>query len=596
MTIEIVLVLCIALAAIVLFATEKLRMDTVALLVLGGLAVAGLVTPEQAVSGFSNPATITVASMFVLAAGLQNSGALSGIGRLLGRAKSPFLFLLVLFAILAVVAPFVNNTAVVAVFMPIVMTAASGIGMPASKALIPLSYVSQMAGVCTLVGTSTNLLVNGMAKDLGHPGFSMFEFTPLGVICMAAGCLYLLTFGRWLLPDTSATQMVENHELGKYVTELRVMSESSLIGVSVEEAKLGETFGVYVMELLRDDEEVWSPRSQVLQEGDVLLARGDWSKLDELRQEAGLELNPQFKRRLRRMSVDGDKESEPVSQVVTEVMIAPRSRLVGSTLTMLDWRWRHDAIVLAIHRRGQILREQLKDVRLNVGDVLLMLTTEPEMGALRQDSNLIVLSERDAQPARGWRAPFALATMAVVITVSALGWLPISITALVGAVAMTLAGCLDADGVYDAIDWPIIILLAGLMPLGVAMSETGAAEFIVQNTIGLVREAGPLVVLAVLYLMALLLTEFMSNAAAAVLLTPIGMSTARMLDVDPTPFLIAVTFAASTSFATPVGYQTNTMVYSAGGYRFVDFLKVGLPLNLIFWVLGVIFIPRFWPF
>ncbi|WP_353173950.1 SLC13 family permease [Paracandidimonas soli] len=596
MTIEIVLVLCIALAAIVLFATEKLRMDTVALLVLGGLAVAGLVTPEQAVSGFSNPATITVASMFVLAAGLQNSGALSGIGRLLGRAKSPFLFLLVLFAVLAVVAPFVNNTAVVAVFMPIVMTAASGIGMPASKALIPLSYVSQMAGVCTLVGTSTNLLVNGMAKDLGHPGFSMFEFTPLGVICMAAGCLYLLTFGRWLLPDTSATQMVENHELGKYVTELRVMSESSLIGVSVEEAKLGETFGVYVMELLRDDEEVWSPRSQVLQEGDVLLARGDWSKLDELRQEAGLELNPQFKRRLRRMSVDGDKESEPVSQVVTEVMIAPRSRLVGSTLTMLDWRWRHDAIVLAIHRRGQVLREQLKDVRLNVGDVLLMLTTEPEMGALRQDSNLIVLSERDAQPARGWRAPFALATMAVVITVSALGWLPISITALVGAVAMTLAGCLDADGVYDAIDWPIIILLAGLMPLGVAMSETGAAEFIVQNTIGLVREAGPLVVLAVLYLMALLLTEFMSNAAAAVLLTPIGMSTARMLDVDPTPFLIAVTFAASTSFATPVGYQTNTMVYSAGGYRFVDFLKVGLPLNLIFWVLGVIFIPRFWPF
>ncbi|MFC3340099.1 SLC13 family permease [Paracandidimonas soli] len=596
MTIEIVLVLCIALAAIVLFATEKLRMDTVALLVLGGLAVAGLVTPEQAVSGFSNPATITVASMFVLAAGLQNSGALSGIGRLLGRAKSPFLFLLVLFAVLAVVAPFVNNTAVVAVFMPIVMTAASGIGMPASKALIPLSYVSQMAGVCTLVGTSTNLLVNGMAKDLGHPGFSMFEFTPLGVICMAAGCLYLLTFGRWLLPDTSASQMVENHELGKYVTELRVMPESSLIGVSIEEAKLGETFGVYVMELLRDDEEVWSPRSQVLQEGDVLLARGDWSKLDELRQEAGLELNPQFKRRLRRMSVDGDKESEPVSQVVTEVMIAPRSRLVGSTLTMLDWRWRHDAIVLAIHRRGQVLREQLKDVRLNVGDVLLMLTTEPEMGALRQDSNLIVLSERDAQPARGWRAPFALATMAVVITVSALGWLPISITALVGAVAMTLAGCLDADGVYDAIDWPIIILLAGLMPLGVAMSETGAAEFIVQNTIGLVREAGPLVVLAVLYLMALLLTEFMSNAAAAVLLTPIGMSTARMLDVDPTPFLIAVTFAASTSFATPVGYQTNTMVYSAGGYRFVDFLKVGLPLNLIFWVLGVIFIPRFWPF
>jgi len=196
----------------------------------------------------------------------------------------------------------------------------------------------------------------------------------------------------------------------------------------------------------------------------------------------------------------------------------------------------------------------------------------------------------------GWRAPFALITMIMVIAISAIGWAPIAITALVGAVAMTLAGCLDADEVYDAIDWRIIILLAGLLPLGVAMSQSGAAEFVVANTLGLVSDFGPLVVLAVLYLMALLLTEFMSNAAAAVILTPIGMSTAKLMGVDPTPFLIAVTFAASTSFATPVGYQTNTMVYSAGGYRFVDFIKVGLPLNLIFWVLGVIFIPIFWPF
>jgi di/tricarboxylate transporter len=196
----------------------------------------------------------------------------------------------------------------------------------------------------------------------------------------------------------------------------------------------------------------------------------------------------------------------------------------------------------------------------------------------------------------GWRAPFALATMVLVIGISAIGWAPIAITALVGAVAMTLSGCLEADEVYDAVDWRIIILLAGLLPLGIAMSQSGAAEFIVANTLGMASSFGPLVVLAVLYLMALLLTEFMSNAAAAVILTPIGMSTAHLLGVSATPFLIAVTFAASTSFATPVGYQTNTMVYNAGGYRFVDFIKVGLPLNLIFWVLGVIFIPVFWPF
>ncbi|WP_185267332.1 SLC13 family permease [Halopseudomonas xiamenensis] len=589
MTIEIALVLGIALVAIVLFATEKLRIDAVALLVLSGLAILGLVNPGQALSGFSNQATITVAAMFILAAGLQNSGALSGIGRLLSQAKSPLLFLLTLFGVLAVVAPFVNNTAVVAVFMPIVMAATASIGMSASKALIPLSYVSQMAGVCTLVGTSTNLLVNAMARDLGHAGFSMFEFTPLGVICMIAGCFYLLTIGRWLLPDTRATELVEHYELGKYITELRVMPDSSLIGTSVGEAKLGEEYGVYVLELLRGEEKVWSPRSQVLEEGDVLIARGDWSKLDELKNQTGLEINSEFKLRQRTLE-------EGTQQVLTEVMIAPRSRLIGSSLALLDRRWQHNATVLAIHRRGEVLRKQLKEVRLNVGDVLLMLTPESEMAGLRQDTNVIVLSQRDQDKPMGWRAPFALVTMALVIGISALGWAPIAITALIGAVAMTLAGCLEADEVYDAIDWRIIILLAGLLPLGVAMSQSGAAEFIVANTLGMVSSFGPLVVLAVLYLMALLLTEFMSNAAAAVILTPIGMSTATLLGVDPTPFLIAVTFAASTSFATPVGYQTNTMVYSAGGYKFTDFIKVGLPLNLIFWVLGVIFIPVFWPF
>lgn len=588
MTLEIITVLFIAVLAVALFATEKLPMDAIALLVLSALAVTGLVDAGQALSGFSNPATITVAAMFVLAAGLQNSGALSGIGNLLGRAKSPLQFLLILFLVLAVIAPFVNNTAVVAVFMPIVMAATASIGMSASKALIPLSYVSQMAGVCTLVGTSTNLLVNGMAKDLGHPGFGMFEFTSLGVICFAAGCFYLLTIGRWLLPDARGTELVEHYELGKYITELRVMPESSLIGTTVGEAKLSEEFGVYVLELLRGDEKVWSPKSQTLQEGDVLLARGDWSQLDELRKKAGLEVNAEFKLKQRSF--------EEVDQVLTEVMIAPRSRIVGSTLGMLDPGWHHNTTSLGIHRRGQILREELRNVQLRVGDILLMLIPESEMPALRKDRNVIVLSERQPDKSGGWRAPFALITMALVIGISAIGWVPIPITALVGAVAMTLAGCLDAEDVYESIDWRIIILLAGLLPLGVAMSQTGAAEFLVKHTIGLVSSLGPVTVLAVLYLMALLLTEFMSNAAAAVLLTPIGMSTAKMMDVDATPFLIAVTFAASTSFATPVGYQTNTMVYGAGGYRFIDFVKVGLPLNLIFWVLGVIFIPIFWPF
>jgi di/tricarboxylate transporter len=588
MTLQILLVLGITLVAVYLFATEKLRMDMVAVLVLATLAILDLVSPQQALSGFSNPATITVASMFVLAAGLQNSGALSGVGWLFSRTKSPFLFLLLLFALLALIAPFVNNTAVVAVFMPLVIAATARIGMPASKALIPLSFVSQMAGVCTLVGTSTNLLVNGIAKDLGHPGFSMFEFTPLGLICLAAGCVYLLIFGRWLLPDTRTSEFVEHYELGKFLTELRVMPGSRLIGKSIEEMKLGEENGVFVLELLRGNTKVWSPQTQTLKEDDILLARGDWSKLLELTRKAGLEINSQFKFKARLL--------DDMEQVVTEVMIAPNSRAADRTLEALDRSWNHNAVVLAIQRRGEVLREKLKDVRLDVGDILLLITASSEVAALRRDPDVVVLSEREAAKPKGWRGAFALVTMALVIGISAIGWVPIAITSLVGAVAMTLAGCLHADEVYEAIDWRIVVLMAGLLPLGVAMSQTGAAGFIVEHTIGLVRDLGPHVVLAVMYLVALLLAELMSNSAAAVLLTPIGISTAHMLGVDATPFLIAVTFSASTSFLTPVGYQTNTMVYTAGGYRFTDFVKVGLPLNLIFWILGVIFIPRFWPF
>ena len=546
MTVEIALVLGIALVAILLFATEKLRIDAVALLVLSALAILGLVSPGEALGGFSNQATITVAAMFILAAGLDNSGALSGIGRLLGQARSPLTFLLVLFGVLAAIAPFVNNTAVVAVFMPLVMTAAAGIGMSASKALIPLSYVSQMAGVCTLVGTSTNLLVNAMARDLGHPGFSMFEFTPLGVICFVVGCIYLLTLGRWLLPDARATELAEQYELGKYITELRVLPDSSLIGVSVGEAKLGEEFGVFVLELLRGDEKVWSPRAQILEEGDILIARGDWSKLDHLRVEAGLEINTEFQFRTQTLE-------EGTEQVLTEVLIAPRSRVIGSSLALLDRRWRHNATVLAIHRRGQILRKQLKDVRLDVGDVLLMLTPEAEMPALRNDPNVIVLSERGADKPAGWRAPFALATMALVIGISAIGWAPIAITSSprqhAAAVWMRTRSMTPSLAHHHTV--PGCCRWASPWP-------ERAAEFIAANTsalgaVGRWSAGGALSV-------ALLLTEFMSNAAAAVFHTH---HVHRQCPRCGRHLLIAVTFAASTSFATPVGYQTNTMVYSA---------------------------------
>ncbi|MFA7387792.1 MAG: SLC13 family permease, partial [Thiohalobacteraceae bacterium] len=358
---------------------------------------------------------------------------------------------------------------------------------------------------------------------------------------------------------------------------------------SVEEARLAARFDVFVLELLRDGKKLWSPRSQTLQTGDILLARGDWARLDALREEAGLEIEAEFKFKDRQLRKDANL-------VLTEVMIAPNSRVEGLDMEAVDRIWRHNATVLAIQRRGQVLREKIKDVALAVGDILLMIVPENEMQMLRRDKNVIVLSRRGASKPNGWRAPFALVTMALVIGVSAVGWMPIALSSMLGAAVMVMAGCLSGDDVYEAVDWRIIILLACLLPLGVAMSQSGAAEFLVRHLIGLVQPFGPWVVLAMLYLAVLILSEVMSHAAAAVLLTPIAMSTAHLMGVDATPFLIAVTFAAGTSFATPVGYQTNTMVYNAGGYRFVDFMKVGLPLNLIFWLIGIVMIPKLWPF
>ena len=588
MTLEIFLVLLITVTSMVLFISEKLRIDAIAVLVLVSLTLLNLISPAQALSGFSNPATITVAAMFVLAAGLQNSGALNSIQKLLGAARSPLQFLLMLFGLIGLIAPFVNNTAVVAIFIPIVIGASLKIGLAPSKTLIPLSYVAQMAGVFTLIGSSTNLLVNSVAKDLGHPGFSMFEFLPLAAICAVVGCLYLLTVGRWLLPNVRSADLENLYEFGHYISELKVTEDSKLLGTTVEQAQLSQNYNVYVLELLRDGEKYWSPRSEELQEGDILLTRGYWSDIETLKDEQKLDFNTQTDFQLK-----GEKQDK---SVLAEVMIAPQSRAAGRLLAVLNRSWRYNASVMGVQRRGHVVRNQLNSLRLRIGDILLLTLPEKDLAALRKDKSVIVISQRQKIQKYGWRAPFAILTMAAVVAVSALGWLPIALSALTGAVIMTLAGCINADDVYESTDWSIVILIAGLLPLGIAMSSSGAAEFLVDNSIGLVSHLGPHVVLAVLYLMALTLGELMSNSAAAVLLTPIGFSTAQLMGADPTPFLIAITFAASTSFLTPVGYQTNMMVYSAGGYKFSDFFKVGLPLNMIFWILGVIFIPVFWPF
>lgn len=599
---EIVLVFLILAGALTLFITEKFRVDLTALLVLGALLLVavigqqtGWIDPAKWISvrdgfaGFSNSAVLTVAAMLVLSSGLERTGALHVVGRALGRlSRRPALLLLVMMVLAGGMSAFVNNTAAVAVLLPVVLAVCSRRELPASRFLIPLSFAAQFGGVCTLIGTSTNLLVASIAEKAGLAPLRMFEFTPLGLCMMVAGIVYLMVFGRWLLPARRGGELVETYQLREYLTEIRVMPESPLVGKTVRESGFGERHDVTVLEIVRERRKIWSFLQEPMRAGDLLLVQGKLQSLLELRASAGIEIEPEFKLR--------DAEFASPDTVLVEALVAPRSLLAGRTLAESDFRRRFDMIVLAVQRQGQVLRDKLVELRLRFGDALLLLVQRGDLARLRANRQLIVLSEVDATTTQPGKALLATSIIAVAVILAATNVVPILVGALLGGLLLILTRCLTIEQVYEAIDWQVIVLLAALLPLGLAMERSGAARLLAQQIMRFTGDAGPAVVLAAIYLVTAILTEFMSNNAAAVLIAPIAISTAANLGVDARPFLVAVVFAASTSFSTPVGYQTNTMVYSAGGYRFSDFLKIGVPLNLLFWVLAVWLIPRFWPF
>ncbi len=602
MSFEIVLVLLIAAGAVWLFTTEKFRPDLVALMVLGSLVVVGLfqhltdwirperwITPEEGISGFSNPATITVAAMFVLSAGLQKTGAVASAAFAMKRLGDyPTLLLLGMMLTVGLVSAFINNTAAVAVFLPLVLAASAGGKVSASRLLIPLSFASQFGGVCTLIGTSTNLLVSSISERAGHGAFALFEFAPLGGVMFAAGSLYLLICSRWLLPERRGEQLTENYQLGNYITELRVRPESRLVGRTVEASQFGRKEDVTVLEILRGGETLFAPRHEPVQAGDVLLVRGGARELMEAKTAWRLDIAPEFKLR--------DAALEAADLELAEVLVAPGSRLIDRTLAEVEFHRHTRAIVLAIRAREETVRTKLNQVRLGFGDALLLLGPRDDLARLRADSSVLVLQQVEEPSLRRGKVPVAVGIIAAVVALAAFDVMPILVSAIVGCIALVVTRCLTLEEAYGAIDWKVIFLLAGVLPLGLAMEKSGAAGLLARLTLGVAGPFGPVAVLAALYLLTAVLTEFMSNNATAVLMSPIALSMAAALGVDAKPLLMAVCFAASTSFATPVGYQTNTMVLHPGGYRYTDFLRIGIPLNLIFWGLAVYFIPYLWPF
>lgn len=589
--ISIIITVVVIIITVALFIHGKLRIELIAICALLVLLVTGTLTPQQALSGFANPATATIAAMFVVSAGLVRTGLVQWVARHLDRLidRNETRLILVICVVVAVLSAFLINTAVVAIFIPIVIVLAHSRRIPSSRVLIPLSYASQFGGVCTLVGTSTNMLVNGIAIGRDLRPFGFFEFAPLGLVMVVAGTLYLLATSRWLLPKRKGEpEQVDKYRLADYLAELQVLGDSLLVGKTWEQGRVSRDTGIELSNLMREGKAVSRPVRTRIRPGDLLLLHGHIEQIMAMEHKYGLEMMKNVRVR--------DQQLRSNETQLVEILIPPVSNLIGRTLATSDFFRRYRASILAVQRRGHVLRDRLADIELSSGDTLLLQGHKDDVVRLMNSAHVVVTNELTDLYFRKDRAIAAVLVTITLVVLAAFNIIPIMVAAGIGAVGMVLTRCLTIEEVYNAIDWKIIFLLGGIIPLGIAVESSGAALLLADTVLQPILEWGALPLLAATYIITAILTELMSNNATAAVLAPIIIVLAGAINADPRPFLVAITFAASTSFATPVGYQTNTMVYAPGGYRFVDFTRIGLPLNIIFWVLAVVLIPLLWPF
>jgi len=592
-SLEIVLVLLILAAALVVFALDVFPVDFVAFGLIAVFLLLGPVldlTPQDALAGFSNSATITVLAMFILSGAVYRTGMVNVVAhhvlRLAGGSYTRQLVAIVLLA--GPVAAFINNTPVVAILIPVLIKMAREYGRSPSKLLIPLSYCAQMAGVVTLIGTSTNILASSLAEGAGVGGFTLFEFSSIGLVVFAVGVGYLLLVGRHLLPERRAEgDAAERYHVREFLTEVAVEEDYPHVGCTLAQCDLGRQLGIQVVGIVRGGRLLSFPlASHEIQTGDVLLIQADREQLLRIRDTVrGLNIEPET-----RLSDHGLKSEEGG---LLEVVIGPNSKLIGGTLVSTDFRNRYGCTVVAMQKHGEILRRPLANVRLSFGDTLLLQGDRHALQAIQRDPTFISAEGEPQELYRKEKIPLTVAILAGVVVFAALG-VPILTAAVTGCVLMVLTGCLKPHELHASIRWDVIFLLAGLIPLGIALEKTGGADLVGQ----LMAEVGaivpPVAVLMVFYLVVTLLTNLISNSAAVVVFVPVGIATAQGLGLDPRAFVLAIMFAASTSFMTPIGYQTNTMVYGPGGYKFLDFARVGAPLNLVLAIVTPLLIAALW--
>lgn len=592
MTPEIALTLGIILLAIVLFATEKLRVDVIALIVLLTVGLTGLVSPEEIFTGFANPAVITVWAVYMVSGGLFKTGVADilgrGILRLAGTSEARLIAVIMLTC--GIMSGFMNNVGATAVLLPVVVGISRRTKVPVSRLLIPLAFSSLLGGKLTLIGTPANILGTGILAARGLPTFGFFDFAPIGAIFLSTGVVYMLLVGRRLLPVRPAPDDERTiSQLRGYVSEVSVAADSRLAGQTLVESRLGAEYELMVLAIERDGNVHTNlhPDTRV-QAGDLLMVEGAVEKLIQARDALHL-------------VIDVERTAELEQQLDTgkvhliEATLAPASRMVDQTLSEIEFRNRYGFSVLAIWRHGEVITQRLRDVQLKFGDALLLQGPRHRMPALQEGDDFLVLEPVALELRQLSKAPIAIAIMGVVLGLVLLAGFHISMAMLIGAVLMVLTGCLTMDEAYQNVDWRTVFLVAGMLPLGIAMETTGAARFLADLLLGTVGGLGPRAVLAGIYILVALITQPMSNAAAVVLITPIAIDTALGIGADPKPFVLAVILGAATSFLTPVGHKANVLVFGPGGYRFFDYTRVGTPLTLVLLVVTLIFVPILFP-
>lgn len=586
MTLEILLVLALLIAAVFLFTTEWLSVDVVTLLLLMALIVFGILTPEEAFSGFANEIIVILASIFVLSGALMKTGIMEWLASWIEAigGKSPARMLIFLMLLTAFASAFMNNTTVTAMFLPAVIGVSRRSKISPSRLLIPLAFASMLGGTCTLIGTSTNIAGSGFILRSGLEPFSLFEFLPIGAAITALGIIYMSFLGVRLLPETQAVSYVDQYEIRGYLSELLILEDSPIAGQTIQDSRLAK-LGLTVLQIIRAGEQIYPETHTVLQSGDLLIVQATREALLQIKELPGIEIHPDVRL--------GEKLARGKIKMM-EAIVMPRSFIVGRTIRELNFRRRFGVTVMAIYRRGHVLAIQLAGLRLRVGDVLLLQGRAEQFETIWGSPDLRILEEIEHLPFRKRKGIYTILALIAALILGGLDLLPLSAAFLAAALAAVLLKCISIEDAYNFMDWRLLILIAGMTSFGVAMEKSGAAEYSAGLIVGLTEPYGVYAVLAGFMAVTMILTQPMSNASAALVVLPVALHTAGQMGLEPRTFAVLVTLSASLSFITPFE-PSCLLVYGPGKYRFRDFVISGFPLTVLTFFALLFLIPRLWP-